>query len=444
MKEIREGKAVIELSQNVFYNRVQEFNRDISIFVIRRFQKEYLHANRKEKKIKILEGLSASGLRAIRYAKEIENVECVYANDLDPNATEIIKKNMAANGLEEKIVPTNKDVNLLMAESPGFFDVIDLDPYGSASPFIEAAVRSVADGGLLCVTCTDGAVLCGKNPETSFTRYGGTSLKTPFCHEMGLRLMLSSLATAAGRHRRTIVPLLSLSIDFYFRVFLRIVSSPKQSKSIPLQIGPVSFCAACSFFATMPFCEKKDEGISVTKGFLAGKCPFCGSRPLLGGPVWLGSLHNKEFLSGVSEGELSLQTKKRIAGMVDLATEELSIPFFIDVSRLSHIFLCTTPSLADFRSALINCGYFVSSTHTSPYGVKTDAPFDVVFNVMREHIRRNPTKKQTVAVKALLDGLREIPVSFEPRDDGVSQAKKQRLVRYQQNPEPNWGPKKRA
>lgn len=45
------------------------------------------------------------------------------------------------------------------------FDVIDLDPYGSASIFLDGAVQSVANGGLLCVTCTDMAVLSGKNPE---------------------------------------------------------------------------------------------------------------------------------------------------------------------------------------------------------------------------------------------------------------------------------------
>lgn len=28
------------------------------------------------------------------------------------------------------------------------FDVIDLDPYGSAAPFLDAAVQAVSDGGL--------------------------------------------------------------------------------------------------------------------------------------------------------------------------------------------------------------------------------------------------------------------------------------------------------
>jgi len=40
-------------------------------------------------------------------------------------------------------------------------DVVDLDPYGTAAPFIDAAVNCIADGGLLCVTCTDLAVLAG-------------------------------------------------------------------------------------------------------------------------------------------------------------------------------------------------------------------------------------------------------------------------------------------
>ena len=45
-------------------------------------------------------------------------------------------------------------------------DCVDLDPYGTAAPFIDAAVQCVNDGGLLCVTCTDMGVLATNNyPE---------------------------------------------------------------------------------------------------------------------------------------------------------------------------------------------------------------------------------------------------------------------------------------
>lgn len=45
-------------------------------------------------------------------------------------------------------------------------DVVDLDPYGTAAPFVDAAIGCIADGGLLAVTCTDLAVLAGSQyPE---------------------------------------------------------------------------------------------------------------------------------------------------------------------------------------------------------------------------------------------------------------------------------------
>lgn len=31
-------------------------------------------------------------------------------------------------------------------------DVVDLDPYGTATPFIDAAVQCVNDGGIFCVS----------------------------------------------------------------------------------------------------------------------------------------------------------------------------------------------------------------------------------------------------------------------------------------------------
>lgn len=41
------------------------------------------------------------------------------------------------------------------------FTVIDLDPYGSVAVFLDGAVQAVENGGLLCLTSTDMATLCG-------------------------------------------------------------------------------------------------------------------------------------------------------------------------------------------------------------------------------------------------------------------------------------------
>lgn len=55
-------------------------------------------------------------------------------------------------------------------------------------------------------------------------------LKGMFPHEMALRLVLQQLQSSAGRYRRYIVPLVSCSIDFYLRVFVRVFTSPSQVK----------------------------------------------------------------------------------------------------------------------------------------------------------------------------------------------------------------------
>lgn len=50
--------------------------------------------------------------------------------------------------------------NKLLNTSDIKFDVIDLDPYGSVTPFLDSALNSSNDT-LLCITCTDSRVLCG-------------------------------------------------------------------------------------------------------------------------------------------------------------------------------------------------------------------------------------------------------------------------------------------
>lgn len=43
----------------------------------------------------------------------------------------------------------------------GTYDIVDIDPYGCAAGYLDAAVEAVTDGGLLCITSTDMPVLSG-------------------------------------------------------------------------------------------------------------------------------------------------------------------------------------------------------------------------------------------------------------------------------------------
>ncbi|TYJ27661.1 hypothetical protein E1A91_A07G202800v1 [Gossypium mustelinum] len=122
---------------------------------------------------RVLEALSASGLRALRYAREVEGIGQVVALDNDKGAVEACQRNIMFNGSVacSKVESHLADARVYMLTNPKEFDVVDLDPYGSPSVFLDSAVQSVVDGGMLMCTATDMAVLCGGNGEVCYSKY---------------------------------------------------------------------------------------------------------------------------------------------------------------------------------------------------------------------------------------------------------------------------------
>ena len=212
--------------------------------------------------LRVLEGLSASGLRSVRFALEIPGLKEVVANDLDAHAVEFIRQNVAANHVSELVVPSHGDVTLVMYaeknKKPSHrYHTVDLDPYGSPTQFLDAAVQSVANGGILCVTCTDMAVLCGNAPETCHAKYGSLSLRTKYCHEAAVRIALRSIDSHANRYQRYIEPLLSLSIDFYTRVFVRVYTGQANVKRSSTRLSRVLHCTGCGTFKLQPITARQ-------------------------------------------------------------------------------------------------------------------------------------------------------------------------------------------
>lgn len=230
----RQANEVNETRGAVFYNPVQEFNRDTSILVINEFNEmlseERLAKGKPHEGIKVFEALAATGLRSVRYLKEIPAITQLVGNDIDKAATDLMKKNFEFNKCpSDKFRVETMDAIDLMNQyrrDKTTFDVVDLDPYGTAIPFLEGAITSLADNGLLCVTFTDMAVLCARQPHVCFYRYGSAPLGKPYCHEQALRMVLYTINTMANKHGKRVEPLLSLTVDFYVRLFIRVKAAP--------------------------------------------------------------------------------------------------------------------------------------------------------------------------------------------------------------------------
>ncbi|WVR07192.1 N2,N2-dimethylguanosine tRNA methyltransferase [Kwoniella sp. DSM 27419] len=491
--------------------------------------------------INILEALAATGLRSIRYAKEIPNVKYVLANDLSPSACEAMRRNVAFNGVgvDDPIQPTAEastsaepivggatdgsstapaapeqsgvdggpaeasaaagegtegprgEVKDSVGRRPGCkgrvkinegdacsfmyshrspvgptqrVDVVDLDPYGTAAPFIDAALGSIADGGLLAITCTDLAVLAGQQyPEKCYSNYGGTNVHAEYTHEAALRLVMHSLATCASRYGRYITPLLSFSIDFYVRLFVRIDTRPEQVKHLQSQTGIVFTCNYCQTPVIQPLgrvVEKETaKGVKLPAfKTMAGPtaqhgstCEECGSTMHLGGPLWLGPLQDpvfaKRVIDDIKSQEAEYKTYSRMLGMLTLAAQELPDPFFFTANRIAKSMHAPSMPLSKILSALLNAGYKISRSHAQPGAVKTDAPRSFIHDILREDIKSNPVRIDKIAegspARNMLSKPMQHTVDFTPHPD-ASLERTGKETFYQINPLPNWGPAPRA
>ena len=101
----RQANEVNETRGAVFYNPVQEFNRDTSILVINEFnellREERFAKNKEHEGVKVFEALAATGLRSVRYMKEIPSITKLVGNDIDKAATDLMKKNFEFNQCPE-------------------------------------------------------------------------------------------------------------------------------------------------------------------------------------------------------------------------------------------------------------------------------------------------------------------------------------------------------
>ncbi|GLT61976.1 hypothetical protein SLA2020_346460 [Shorea laevis] len=395
---------------------------------------------------RVLEALSASGLRALRYAREVEGIGQVVALDNDKGAVEACQRNIKFNGSVAcaKVESHLADARVYMLTHPKEFDVVDLDPYGSPSVFLDSAVQSVVDGGMLMCTATDMALLCGGNGE------GNTATK------LALRILLACIESHANRYKRYIVPVLSVQMDFYVRVFVRIYTSAGAMKNTPLKLSYVYQCTGCDSFHLQPLGRtvSKNNSVRYLPGFapvVPQDCSDCGKKFNMGGPIWSAPIHDQEWVTSILADMKSMKdcypAYDRISAVLTTISEELpDIPLFLSLHNLCATLKCTSPSAVIFRSAVINAGYRISGTHVNPLGLKSDAPMDVIWDIMRCWVKNHPVKAQSADQPGSVILSREpvLQANFARAVASLSKAQAKKVARFLPNPERYWGPKLRA
>jgi tRNA (guanine26-N2/guanine27-N2)-dimethyltransferase len=348
----------------VFFNPAMELNRDLAVCALQAYQRLMKH------ELVVCEPLSGCGIRGIRLAKEVEGVRNIVANDISSDAARLAESNVDMNGLTDKVVVCNKDANFLLSSYAAprkRFDYIDLDPFGSPVPYIDSALRALRNDGLLALTATDMAPLCGVHVKACLRKYGGKPLRTDYCHELALRLLIGCLVTLAAKHDIGVSPVFSYSDYNYVRTYATASYGAKKADNSVQEMGYIVHCFSC-------FHRESQLGLT---SILRRDCPGCGLRLQVAGPMWLGPLWDERFRTMLdSEAKRKdVRNKIGILRMLSLVAKEIPAPItYYAIDKLCDKFNLPVPSLSKVIDRLSTRGFQAVATHFSSKAVRTDAP----------------------------------------------------------------------
>jgi tRNA (guanine26-N2/guanine27-N2)-dimethyltransferase len=81
-------------------------------------------------------------------------------------------------------------------------------------------------------------------------------------------------------------------------------------------------------------------------------------------------------------------------GMLNVALEEIDEPLYYVLDEISSVMHSATPNHDMVTSAIINANYQVSYSHCQKNSIKTNAPTQFVWDVLRQYIATNPIKER--------------------------------------------------
>ena len=350
---VREGKVAIDTG-DAFYNPRMEMNRDITVAVLESLPDVSTY----------IDVMSASGIRGIRIKKELSRDVQVTSNDWDEPACELIKKNAEENGADIEI--SNSGANTLLSQRS--FDFVDIDPFGTPAPYLNAVCW--ASKRAMGVTATDTAPLCGAHLKSGIRTYAAYPLKTEYYAEMGLRILLGKVAREEAKYDRALKPLLCHTTEHYVRLYLGVSHGRADADNMMKDLGSVVHCFKCKNRFEL-------RGLAVQA---PETCPVCGAKVKVGGPLWLGATKDRAFVEKViavlEAGQFN--KKERAVRMLSLVRDELDTAMFYDQHAICRDLKATPTDIATLLDDLKRQGFAASRTHYLGVGFKTDAPIGVI------------------------------------------------------------------
>ena len=342
---------------DVFYNPEMQLNRDISEIAVKIFREQV-----DLDELRVCDATAGSGIRGFRYSEENDTL---YLNDPNPEAQEAIKKGLKMNNIGAET--TEKDANVLLSEKRNFFHLIDVDPFGPFTKFLDSTARAANHTSFVGFTATDNSAPSGSYPTVCERRYGSKPLRNSFMHETGLRIYIKEVFQNFARFDKCFEPKICFHERHYSRVMGRVTESKRRTNRNLENIGYLSFCPGCRW----RILERKEE------------CERCGEETKIAGPLWTGKLSDQRFTEKMLEETPDEWEEAHEKIRIIDSEASIKTPFY-DIHEMASELEIQAPKRDEVIEALKEKGYIVSRTHFAPTGLRTDAPFEDIREEIRE------------------------------------------------------------
>eukprot|EP00466_Bigelowiella_natans_P015796 jgi/Bigna1/34165/e_gw1.4.49.1 len=373
-----------------FYRAESVISRDLAVLAAKVYRN---YTGR----LHVLDLMSGCGVRAKRYLVQAD-ADSVWANDWNPanggNRRSITSGPLSkVEGAEFKSNATLSqfEASRLLSSCylrEHFFDLIDVDSFGSDAP-VAQALQVLKFGGLLYLTCTDGLSSAGHRPDRTLAAFGAyMSPSLPFANEQGLRMLIGHAVREGAAQGKVVTPLFSLYASHgpVFRAMLRVSRGRQWKRQKYGFLGYSHKTAACRAITWDSLMQGRVEG-------------GCGGEEgengvkILSGPMWIGPLHDEEFLlhmrtAATAEGwEGPGRQPVRLEELMDILLEEAQPelnPWFITTNEIARAgSLPRVPGTAELIQLLRDAGYKSARCHVDTRGVRTSASMDQVIDILR-------------------------------------------------------------
>jgi len=334
-----------------FFNPKGKLNRDFSMIAYAAFLNKF-----QGPKI-FLEGLSGIGARGLRVANELK-IEKILINDLNPSALKMAERSANLNELKN-IEFSEKEACRFLSEHAKKGErgsIVDIDPFGSPASFFDCGIRATMHGGILSTSATDLQVLNGLFQGACKRKYGGIPVKTEYGNEIAIRLILGCLRTVAARLGVEMIPMFVESEMHYYRIYVKILNRPDQHENL----GYILHCKNCGHRKIA--LEQENE------------CELCKLKVSTAGPLWIGSIFNKEFIQNMLSEISNLEVDKVCEKTLNKCLKESEMPgTFFTLDEIASKMKSSPPKLENVISSLQENNFLASVTAFNPTGFRTNA-----------------------------------------------------------------------